>query len=297
MLLYGLTVPGFASGTNVLNVLWASAPLGLTALGLFFVLISGNLDLSLESTYGFAPAIAVLFMLQWLPAVVSPVIAVVITVLVGAAVGLLIGVLSVQLRVSAFLITLAMLLLLRGVLVSLIPEGIYNLPEGYTYLGGGQIAGVPVAIFVLVAVYLLAYVVMNYHSYGKALRAVGSNMQAAYIAGIHVKRTLMYAFVLAGTCAAIGGLLEIGRTQSVSAGTGEGSILLVFAAAILGGTSLLGGKGRITGVAGAVIMLATIDNLLNLAGIDPSIRQVVYGVILLIGIYLASLQDRLRERI
>ena len=70
VILYGLTVPGFASSTNLLNVLWASAPLALTALGLFFVLISGNLDLSLESTYGFAPAIAILFMLRWLPALV-----------------------------------------------------------------------------------------------------------------------------------------------------------------------------------------------------------------------------------
>lgn len=280
-----------------MNVLWAAAPLGLTALGLFFVLVSGNLDLSLESTYGFAPAIAVLLMTEWMPALVPPALAVVLTVLVGAGVGLANGVLSVLMRVNAFLITLATLLILRGILVTLIPEGIYYLPEGYTYLGRAQIASVPVAIFVLVAVYLLAHAVMNYHSYGKALQAVGSNRRAAHIAGIHINRTLMYAFVLAGTCAAIGGLLEVGRTQSVSAGTGEGSILLVFAAAILGGTSLAGGHGRVTGVAGAVLVLATVDNLLNLSGIDPSIRQVVYGLILLAGIYLASFQDRLRERI
>lgn len=295
--LYGLTVDGFARQVNLLNVLWAAAPLGLTALGLFFVLVSGNLDLSLESTYGFAPAIAVLLMTQWMPALVPPALAVVLTVLVGAGVGLANGVLSVLMKVNAFLITLATLLILRGVLVTLIPEGIYYLPEGYTYPGSGQIAGVPVAIFVLAAVYLLAYAVMNYHSYGKALQAVGSNRRAAHIAGIHINRTLMYAFVLAGTCAAIGGLLEVGRTQSVSAGTGEGSILLVFAAAILGGTSLAGGHGRVTGVAGAVLVLAAVDNLLNLTGIDPSIRQVVYGLILLAGIYLASFQDRLRERI
>lgn len=296
-MLYGLTVDGFARQVNLLNVLWAAAPLGLTALGLFFVLVSGNLDLSLESTYGFAPAIAVLFMTQWMPALVPPALAVVLTLLVGAAVGFANGVLSVLMRVNAFLITLATLLILRGVLVTLIPEGIYYLPEGYTYLGRAQIASVPVAIFVLVAVYVLAHAVMNYHSYGKALQAVGSNRRAAHIAGIHINRTLMYAFILAGTCAAIGGLLEIGRTQSVSAGTGQGSILLVFAAAILGGTSLTGGHGRVTGVAGAVLVLATVDNLLNLSGIDPSIRQVVYGLILLGGIYLASFQDRLRERI
>ena len=295
--MYGLTVDGFASSTNLLNVLWASTPLGLTALGLFFVLISGNLDLSLESTFGFAPAIAVLLMTQWAPAVFPPVVAIIMTVLVGAAVGLFNGVASVLMRVNAFLITLATLLILRGALIFLIPEGVYYLPDGYTYLGRAQVAGIPVAIFVLVAAYGLAYVVMNRHSFGKGLQAVGSNRRAAHIAGIHINRTLMYAFVLAGACAAVGGLLEIGRTQSVSANTGDGSILLVFAAVILGGTSISGGHGRVTSVAGAVLVLAAVDNLLNLSGIDPSIRQVVYGVILLAGIYIASFQDRLRERV
>lgn len=277
-------------------MLWASTPLGLTALGLFFVLICGNLDLSLESTYGFAPAIAILLMTQWAPALFPPVVAIIMTLLVGALVGLFNGVASVLLRVNAFLITLATLLILRGILVYLIPEGIYSLPEGYTFLGGERVAGIPVAIFVLVAAYVLAYVVMNRHSFGKALQAVGSNRRAAHIAGIHVNRTLIYAFVLAGTCAAIGGVLEIGRTQSVSANTGNGSILLVFAAVILGGTALTGGHGRVTSVAGAVLVLGAIENLLNLSGVDPSIRQVVYGVILLAGIYIASFQDRLRER-
>lgn len=236
-------------------------------------------------------------MVQWLPAVVNPLVAIVITVLMGALVGLFNGVASVLMRVNAFLITLATLLILRGLSVYLVPEGIYNLPDGYTYLGGAQVAGIPVAIFVAAAAFVVAYMVMNRHSFGKALQAVGSNRRAAHIAGIHVNRTLMYAFVLAGTCAAIGGLLEIGRTQSVSANTGTGSILLVFAAVILGGTTLTGGYGRVTSVAGAVIVLGAINNLLNLSGIDPSIRQVVYGMILLAGIYVASFQDRLRERV
>ncbi len=297
VVLYGLTVPGFASSTNILNVVWASAPLGLTALGLFFVLLAGQLDLSLESTYGFAPAIAVLCMTAWLPALVPPAVGVVLTLLVGAGVGFLIGTLSVLARVNAFLITLAMLLLLRGVMVALIPEGIYYLPEGYTFLGSARLGEVPIAIFVLVAAYLLAYAIMRFHSFGKALQAVGSNARAAHIAGTHIQRTLMIAFMVAGTCAAVGGLLEVGRTQSVSAGTGEGSILLVFAAVILGGTSIRGGHGRITGVAGAVLVLGVIDNMLNLSGIDPSIRQIVYGGILLAGIYIASLQDRVRASV
>ena len=165
----GLFVRGFWGVANLTNVLWAAAPTGLMVLGLFFVMLTGGLDLSLESTYGFAPAIGILFMVQWLPAVTSPLIAIVITVLVGAAVGLFNGVASVLMRVNAFLITLATLLILRGLSIYLVPEGIYNLPEGYTYLGGAQVAGIPVAIFVAAAAFVVAYMVMNRHSFGKAL--------------------------------------------------------------------------------------------------------------------------------
>jgi simple sugar transport system permease protein len=293
----GLTVENFATSVNLLNVLWAAAPLALLSLGLFFVLIAGNLDLSLESTFGFAPTIAILFMTQWFPDIVPPVLAVVLTLVVGCIVGLGNGVLSVVLRANAFLITLATLLLLRGAMIALVPEGVYFLPDAYVYLGRARVAGVPIAVLVALASYVLAYVVLAKHSFGKALQAIGSNQRAAHIAGVQIDRTLMLAFIVAGLCAAVGGLLQVGRIQSVSADTGQGSILLVFAAVILGGTSITGGYGRVTGVAGAVLVLAVIDNLLNLVGVDPSIRQVVFGIILLIGIYVASMQDRLRRRV
>jgi simple sugar transport system permease protein len=104
-------------------------------------------------------------------------------------------------------------------------------------------------------------------------------------------------FAIAGFAAAIGGLLEVGRLQSVVADLGEGSILMVFAGTILGGTSLSGGIGRLSGVFGAVIVIAIIENIMNLIGIEPSIRQMVFGGVLLIAIYLASLQDRFATRI
>jgi simple sugar transport system permease protein len=297
VLLFGVTVQGFLTQVNLLNVLWAAAPLGLTAIGMFVIMLAGHIDLSLESTFGFASMIAVLLMTEWMADLVPGWVGVIVVLLVGLLVGLANGVMAILGKVTPFLITLATMLILRGIMIFLIPEGVYFLPDDFTFLGRARIGDVPVAVVVFAITYVVAYVVMGSHSFGKSIQAIGSSPRAAHIAGIRVNRNLVLAFGLGGLFAALGGLIQVGRTQAVSADTGQGSIMLVIAAVILGGTSMTGGHGRLTGVAGAVLVLATVENLLNLIGVDPSIRQVVYGLILLGGIYLASFQDRLRERV
>ncbi|OCP19361.1 MULTISPECIES: ABC transporter permease [unclassified Ensifer] len=292
----GLTIPGFASAQNLMNVMWAAAPLGCMVLGLFLVLLIKEVDLSLESSFAFAPTIAIMAMQTWLPALVVPVVAVILTPLVGLAVGLAAGLFAVTLRVNAFLVTLATLLVMRGAVVFLIPEGVYYLPPEYTYLGEARWFGIPVAIFVWLLLYFVAYIFMERHRIGKEIYAIGNNEEAAFLAGVKVQRTKILCFGIAGLAAAIGGLLEVGRLQSVVADLGEGDILMVFAGTILGGTSLNGGVGRLSGVFGAVIVIAIIENLMNLTGIEPSIRQMVFGCVLLLAIYLASLQDRFALR-
>ena len=198
-----------------------------------------------------------------------------------------------RLKVNPFLVTLAMLLFLRGIVIYLIPEGVYYLPEAYTFLGKFKIADeIPVSIIVLLIIYTLGYVLINRTSFGKNIYAIGNNEQAAYVAGINVSRTKILTFAAAGLFAAIGGMLEAGRLIAVVADMGEGQIMMVFAGVILGGTSLSGGQGRITGILGAVLLLAVLENLMNLFGVMPSVRQMVFGAILLGAIWLASLQER-----
>jgi ribose/xylose/arabinose/galactoside ABC-type transport system permease subunit len=185
---------------------------------------------------------------------------------------------------------------MRGVVIYLIPEGVYYLPDEYTYLGEQRWFGVPIAIFVWLMLYLAAYVFIERHRIGKEIYAIGNNEEAAFLAGVKVQRTKILCFAIAGFAAALGGLLEVGRLQSVVADLGQGQILMVFAGTILGGTSLSGGIGRLSGVFGAVVVIAVIENLMNLVGIEPSIRQIVFGFVLLLAIYLASLQDRFALR-
>lgn len=291
----GLFVRGFWTPINLVNVLWAAAPLGAMVLGMFFVMLVAGLDLSIESIFGFAPTVALVMITDWLPGF-SPVLAIGVTLLLGIVAGLVNGLFSVKLKVNPFLVTLGTLLTLRGIAIYLIPEGLYYLPAGYTFLGRVKVMGVPVAIGVLLLLYALAYIIVNHHSFGKSMYAIGNNEHAAYVAGINVERVKVLTFVYAGLFAATGGLLEVGRLQSVVADLGQGSVMMVFAGTILGGTSLSGGEGRVPGIFGAVLVISVIDNLLNLFGVAPSIRQIVFGLILLAAIYLASLQGRLRKQ-
>jgi ribose/xylose/arabinose/galactoside ABC-type transport system permease subunit len=296
LVLFGSTVQGFTSLQSILNVMWAAAPLGCMVLGLFLVLLIKEVDLSLESTFAFAPTIAIVAMLQWWPDGLPPIVAAIATPLLGLLVGAAQGAFAVTLRVNAFLVTLATLLLMRGFVIFLIPEGVYYLPDAYTYLGERRLVGVPVAIFVWLLLYLAAFVFIERHRLGKEIYAIGNNEEAAFLAGVKVQRTKILCFAIAGFAAALGGLLEVGRLQSVVADLGHGQILMVFAGTILGGTSLSGGIGRLSGVFAAVIVIALIENIMNLVGIEPSIRQIVFGLVLLLAIYLASLQDRFALR-
>ena len=136
---------------------------------------------------------------------------------------------------------------------------------------------------------------MRYTTFGRNLIAIGNNEKACRVAGINVPAVCIGAFVVAGACAALGGLLSAGRLFSVDASMGDGDILIVFAATTLGGTALTGGKGRVTGLLGALLVIGGITNLMNLIGVDATVRQIVFGVVLLLAILLSSLQERLRR--
>jgi len=289
--LVGSTIQGFLTTSNLTNVAWASVPMGCMVLGMFFVMLTAGLDLSLESIYGVAPVLGVVILNDFLQGW-PPQLAILIAVLSGLVAGLLNGLISVKLRVNPFLVTLAALLFWRGLVIWLIPEGIYDLPAGYTVLGGFRFFGTfPLAIVVGIGLFAIAYVVINRTPFGKAIYAVGSNEMAAYVAGINVARVKIAVFVIAGLLSGIGGLLEVGRIGAVVDDLGQGSIIMVFAGAILGGTSMLGGRGRISGIIAAVLELSLINNVMNLIGVPPSANQMIFALILLGAIYVASFQE------
>lgn len=294
MMVVGLFVDGFWSAGNLLNLVSGAAPLGCMVIGLYFVMMTGRLDLSLESTFVFAPVIAVLFMTRWTVGL-DPLLAILIALATGAVIGLVNGLMSTYFGVNPFLVTLATLLTLRGLVVFLIPEGVYNLSPVFAAPGALRLGGVfPLSIIILLGLFLLAYLIMRHTTFGRAVAAIGNNEAATRVAGINVSAVTVATFVIAGVCAAIGGILQAGRLYSVDASMGEGDILTVFAAVTLGGTALTGGRGKVTGLFGAILVIGGITNLMNLIGVVAALQDVVFGVVLLIAILLASIQDRLR---
>jgi simple sugar transport system permease protein len=287
-----LTNDAFLTPANLISVLGASAALALVVLGESLVLISGKFDLSLESTVGIAPAIGALLLLPaasggfgtgWpLP------LALLAIFVVGGLIGAFNGFCVVKLKLNAFIVTLAMLIVLRGVMVGATQgKTLFDMPDAFFALATATFLGLPVSVWVALAAYLLAGFVLRYHRFGRSLYAIGGNPEAARAAGIRVERTVWTVFVIAGVLAALGGLVLTGYVGAISANQGQNLIFTVMAAAVIGGISLDGGKGSMIGALSGVLLLGVVENLLTLAQVPSFWIQAVYGGIILVALMLA----------
>jgi simple sugar transport system permease protein/ribose transport system permease protein len=216
---------------------------------------------------------------------IDPLLAILITLVIGAGIGLFNGFLVVKVKLDPFIVTLAMLILLRGVTLG-ISQGktLAGLPEAFRYIGSARWAGVPAAIWITAILFIIAGLVLRYTSWGRALYAVGGNADAAKAAGVRVDFVLITAFVAASTLAAFAGLMLAGRLASVTSGMGENLIFSALAAAVIGGVQLTGGQGRIIGALMGVLLLGTLTNVLTLAGVPTFWINAVYGAVILIAL-------------
>jgi ribose/xylose/arabinose/galactoside ABC-type transport system permease subunit len=281
--------PIFLTSSNASLVLQQSSELGVVAIGLTFIVLTGRIDISLESTVGFAPMVASLLMVTkadggW-GTNVGAAAGILITMAVGAVIGLINGLLIVKVKLDSFIVGLSMLILLRGVTTG-ISKGrtLSNLPGGYTYLGTASWLNIPVDIWVTVILFVVAGVLLKYHRWGRSLYAIGGNENAARAAGIRVDRVLILAFVVASALAALAGLLLAGRLSAVTADAGQNLIFSALAATVIGGIALKGGQGRIVGAALGVVLLGTLTNVLTLGGISTFWIDAVYGAVILVAL-------------
>ncbi|WDD91182.1 ABC transporter permease [Burkholderia sp. FERM BP-3421] len=281
-----LVSPSFLTRANLTSVLGASAALALVVLAEALIVLTGKFDLSLESTVGVAPALGAMlampaasagFGFEW------PVAAcLAATVAAGAAIGWVNGFLVVRMRLNAFIVTLAMLIVLRGVLVGATRGGtLFDLPPAFLALATLLLLGLPLSVWLAAAAFGAAAFMLRYHRLGRALYAIGGNPEAARAAGIRVERITWAVFVLGGALAALGGLVVTGYVGAINANQGSGMIFTVFAAAVIGGISLDGGKGSLLGALTGVLLLGVVQNLLTLAQVPSFWIQAIYGAIIL----------------
>ncbi|MEW2392513.1 ABC transporter permease [Streptomyces venezuelae] len=292
ILLGALLNDSFLTERNLVSILGASAALAMVVLAESLVLITGKFDLSLESVVGIAPAVGALLVLPAaqagfgtdLPAAVG----ILAVVLVGAAIGAFNGVLVVKLKLNAFIVTLAMLIVLRGLLVGA-TEGktLFGMPDAFYTLATTTFLGIPMSVWLAGAAFGIAGFVLKYHRVGRALYAIGGNPDAARAAGIRVDRVMLGVFVVAGALAAVGGLMQTGYVGAINANQGQNMIFTVFAAAVIGGISLDGGKGTMFGALTGVLLLGVVQNLLTLAQVPSFWIQAIYGGIILVALMIA----------
>ncbi|GAA3732900.1 ABC transporter permease [Plantactinospora mayteni] len=286
--------PVFLQPDNLINITQTMSEIALLVLAQTIVLVAGKMDLSLESTFGLAPGVA-----AWLTVAVGTghgiglvpgAWGIPITLAVGALIGIANAALIVRFGLHGFIVTLGMLIVLRGLLTGISGgQTFFNLPESMMYLGTAIWFGVPASIWLCVALFAAGIILLGYTAFGRSLYAIGGNVDAARAAGIRTDRVLWIALVGASVLAALGGLMLSGRLASVAASQGNGAIFTVFAAAVIGGVSLNGGKGTMFGAFTGILLLFMIQNVLTLAGVPAQWIGALNGAIILIALVVSRI--------
>ena len=286
--------PIFFTSSNLINIAQGGAALGMVVVAESLILLTGKFDISLQGTYGLAALLGAWLIAprasEGLGLELNPWLGILIVLLVGLIVGTFNGFLVIKANFNAFIFTLAMSILLTGLQLGWLGgKTVYHLPEVFIYLGAESWFGVPVAVWVTLATFIAAAWFLRYHRVGRAMYAIGGNLEAARAAGIRVDQIRIGVFMVASVLAAVGGLMQAGYVTVVTAGQGSNLIFEVFAAAVIGGISLEGGRGRMIGALTGVILLSLVTNILTISNISSTWIDAVDGAIILIALGLARL--------
>jgi simple sugar transport system permease protein len=284
VIFFGVATDTFLTLGNILNVVRQAAPILIVAVAMTFVIITGGIDLSVGSQVALVNAVAAIVLAMGYP---WPVV-VVGMLAFGGLTGLAQGWFVAYQGIPAFIVTLAGLSILRGLALYL-TQG-YSIPitnvPGFFYMGRGALLGIPVPALIAILAAIAGYIVIAATKYGRQVVAVGSNMEAARRVGMPARWIVASVYVVAGVASALAGLLIAARLGSGSSNAAVGFELQVIAAVVLGGTSLMGGRGTILGTVLGTMTIAVIGNGLILMHISPFFTQIVTGAIILLAIWL-----------
>jgi ribose/xylose/arabinose/galactoside ABC-type transport system permease subunit len=287
-----IITPRFTSQLNITNILRHSAVLGLLVIGEVHLLLQGKVDLSIESTLGFTAMLGGVLMWDY---DFNPILTMVIMLFAGALIGLANSIMVLKLKIDSFVVTLGMLIVFRG--FSLVISGgvtRYNFPPVFRLFAAHSKDGlfsVPVAI--MIGMFLIFHVILSKRVFGRQLYAVGGNPDAAYAAGIDVNKVVVRSYITSGILAALGGIVLAARLNSVPTTLGEGMVFEVFAAAVIGGVSMQGGRGNLIGALGGALLLSSINSALTLTRVPTFWVETSKGLILLFAVFLDTLKVRI----
>jgi len=290
--IFGGLSKGYSVGpTNIINILIASSTRGVAAVGQAFVILTAGIDLSVGGMALYALTLGAMLMVGGIGLSLGPTIA--IMMIMGIGMGMVNGVFVSRVNMPPLIVTLAMWGILRGMAYQVTGGRLIRpLPEEIAFVGQGRIAGAPVVIIVFVAVAIVAYFVLNYTTFGRSVYAVGGSPTSAWLSGVNVRNVLFSVYAISGLCGALAGLIIMSRTLVASMQSVPALELDAISAVVIGGVSLMGGRGSIIGVVLGVLILGVIHNGMGVLAVDPAFQDMVKGTI----IYAAVAIDYLRRR-
>jgi ribose transport system permease protein len=303
--LFSAAIPQFLQIGIFLNILQNSTFIGIIAVGLSLTLISGHMDLSIESVMALSAMVVALAFgtggagggLALDPAWLALPVSLLMSLAVGGIIGALNGALVVRLEINAFIVTLASYIWVRGLVVALSGgRSVYGLPDSMRIMAIERIAGIPLLAWMLILVYVVFAFILAKTPFGRHLMMIGGNQTATYRAGIRVGAIVMSSFVLSGLLAGFAGWLLASRTAGATANLGIGMLFQAFAAVVIGGVSLKGGYGRLSGVFAGVLLLSSIQTAINVMGMPPHYTMMIQGGLVLAAVLLDTMKNTVRRR-
>lgn len=277
----------FISPTNLSNLLRQVSINALISFGMTFVILTGGIDLSVGSILALSSAM----LASMIKTGMNPELSILFAAFIGLGLGLMNGIIVCYGKVAPFIATLATMTIYRGAtLVYTNGNPISGLSDEpfFIALGQGDLAGVPVPAIIMLLSFLILFIVLRKTTLGRQTYAVGGNEKVSYIAGVKINRVKIVAYALTGLLCALAGAILTSRLNSAQPTAGTGYELDAIAAVVLGGTSLAGGKGRITGTLIGALIIGTLNNGLNILNVSSFYQQVVKGIVIL----LAVIMDR-----
>ncbi|AYO11580.1 MULTISPECIES: ribose ABC transporter permease [Vibrio harveyi group] len=277
--------PNFFTVDNILNILRQTSVNAIIAVGMTLVILTAGIDLSVGSVLALCGAFAASMIALEVPVL----IAVPTALFAGAALGALSGIIIAKGKVQAFIATLVTMTLLRGVTMVYtdgrpISTGFTDTADAFAWFGTGYALGIPVPVWLMVIVFAAAWYLLNHTRFGRYVYALGGNESATRLSGINVDRVKIGVYAICGMLAALAGIIVTSRLSSAQPTAGMGYELDAIAAVVLGGTSLMGGKGRIMGTLIGALIIGFLNNALNLLDVSSYYQMIAKAVVILLAV-------------
>jgi ribose transport system permease protein len=284
-----LATPHFLTGTNLSSVVRQTAVINIMALGMTLVIVSGGIDLSVGSILAMAGLLGTMSIAKGYPIGVG----VLAGIAAGGFWGFANGSLITKLKINPFIVTLGTLGIVRG-LTLIISNGlpVHELPENFSYLGEGNLLGVPFVLWLLLVCALAVHVLLEHTKLGRYAFTIGSNEAAAFYAGIPVSFHTTAVYAICGMLTGLAGMVEASRLMTGQPTAGQGYELQAIAAVVIGGGSLRGGEGSVTGTLIGAFIMGLLSNGSDLLEISPYLQQAIIGAVIILAVWVDELRKR-----